>query len=305
LITGSQGQIGKPLTKFLQNRYGVENILATDIKRVHEFGDVCFETLDVCAEDKVESLVRNFKPNVIIHLAAILSATAERYPELALRTNNLGFYNVLKAATQYKCQLYSPSTIGAFGPSIPKKNTPNETIMRPITIYGITKVYMELIGTYYHKRYRLDFRSLRYPGVVSADPPGGGTTDYIIEMYYAAVQQKPYTCFLREDTVLPMLHIDDLLTETTKYLECDEKMLRERVYNITGFSCTPKEVVEHISDYVPSFEARYQPDFRQDIADSWPESLDSSKATRDWGFKPRYTKLSDFTKELLDEVSNR
>jgi len=231
--------------------------------------------------------------------------TERKNPELAFQINDIGFRNVLDVAVKHNTMLFSPSTIAAFGPSTPRVMTPNQAIMRPETIYGITKVYMELLGSYYNKKHGLDFRSIRYPGVISADPPGGGTTDYIIEMYYNAVQNQDYRCFLKEDSGLPMMHIDDLIDGTIKFLEADSNSLTERTYNMSAFGCTPKDVEKVIKKYKPNFKVTYQSDFRQAIADSWPASIDYSLATKDWKFNPKFKSLEDFSETLLEEVDAR
>jgi len=304
-VTGSLGQIGTSLIKAFNTRYGASNILISDIKDPSTVRLDNYVRADVRNKDQIEGIVRDFKPDWIIHLAAILSASGEKNPELTFQINDVGFRNVLDTAVKSNAMLFSPSTIAAFGPSTPRENTPNQTIMRPETLYGITKVYMELLGSYYHQKQGLDFRSIRYPGVISSDQPGGGTTDYIIEMYYHAVQNKPYKCFLHEKSALPMMHIDDLIKGTIKFLEADSKSFTDRTYNMSAFGCTPKDVEEVIKKYYPDFSVTYQSDFRQAIADSWPGSIDYSLATKDWKFDPKYKKLEDFSEKLLEEVAEK
>lgn len=304
-ITGSLGQIGTSLTKSFNARYGENNILISDVKSKTAVNQANYVQADITDKDRIDSIVRDFKPDWIVHLAAILSANGERNPDLAFKINDLGFRNVLDTAVKHGTMLFSPSTIAVFGPSTPRENTPNQTIMKPETIYGITKVYMELLGNYYHKKHGLDFRSIRYPGAISADPPGGGTTDYIIEMYYNAVQNKKYKCFLKEDTGLPMMHIDDLIEGTIKFLEADNNSLTDRTYNISAFGCTPKDVEKIIRYYKPNFNVTYEPDFRQAVADSWPLSIDYSLAAKDWKFDPKYKSLESFTELLLKQVETK
>jgi threonine 3-dehydrogenase len=305
-ITGALGQIGKSLQKVCGAIYGENNILLSDVVFPERIQAKNYVHCDVTSKKSIEEALQNFKPDWIIHLAAILSASGERNPDLALAINDNGFRNILDAALKHKAMLFSPSTIAAFGPSTPRINTPNQTIMRPETVYGVTKVFMEQLGAYHHKKNGLDFRSIRYPGVLSADPPGGGTTDYIVEMYYqAAKREDKYTCFLSEDSGLPMMHGDDLVVATLKLLEADNSKLTDRVYNIGAFSCTPKEVESILRKHGHNLNVTYKPDFRQAIADSWPFSIDYSLATKDWGYDPKFKKLEDFTTPLIKEIRDK
>jgi L-threonine 3-dehydrogenase (EC 1.1.1.103) len=245
--------------------------------------------------------VEKYKVDTIYHLAAILSATGEKYPDLAYRVNVDGLHNVLEAARTNKVsQVFIPSTIGVFGPETPRRNVPIETITRPTTLYGITKVFAEQLGNYYQRKFSLDVRGVRFPGLISyKSPPGGGTTDYAIEMIISAVRKQNYTCFLREDTVLPMMYMPDALEAILKLSEAPlEKLIHHTDFNLTSFSFSPKELAHEISNYYPEFSVIYKPDFRQEIADSWPESLDASAARREWGFAPKYN-FKETVKDMI------
>jgi nucleoside-diphosphate-sugar epimerase len=292
LVTGATGQIGSELTLVLREKYGAENVIAAGHKKepppALKAGP--FVTLDVRKREELEQVVVEYKVEVIYHLAAILSATGEKDPQLAWQVNMDGLYNVLEVARIHKIgQIFWPSSIAVFGPKTPKEKTPQDTILSPTTMYGITKVAGELLCEYYHRRYGLDVRGLRFPGIISSETlPGGGTTDYAVEIFYAAVKGEPYTCFVRPDTVLPMMYMPDCLKATLQLMEADPKRLRWRIYNVTGTSFSAAELATEIQKRVPGFKVEYKPDFRQAIADSWPRSIDDSAAQEDWGWKPDY-----------------
>lgn len=293
LVTGATGQIGSELTLVLREKYGNENVIAAGHKRMPASKLVAsgpFVSVDVTDRRALEDVVQEYKITHIYHLAAILSASGEQNPDRAWRVNMEGLYNVLEVARLQGIQrVFWPSSIAVFGPKTPRENTPQDTILSPTTMYGITKVAGELLCEYYHRRYGLDVRGLRFPGIISSEtPPGGGTTDYAVEMFYAAVRGETYTCFVRPDTVLPMMYMPDCLKATIKVMEADSTKLRWRIYNVTGMSFSAQELVQEIQKKVPGFRARYQPDFRQAIADSWPRSIDDSAAREDWGWKPDY-----------------
>ncbi|KAJ1661108.1 hypothetical protein IWQ61_000044 [Dispira simplex] len=292
LVTGSLGQLGIGLVNALRNRYGVHNVVASDIRKPHKdlplvHPEGPFVYADVLNYPLLERIVVDFQIDWIVHYSALLSAVAEKNPALALQVNVQGFQNVLELARVHKLRIFCPSTIGAFGPTTPKNQTPDLTIQRPNTIYGITKVHSELLGAYYHEKFNVDFRSLRYPGILSADTmAGGGTTDYAIDIFHQAIQFGRYTCFLRPDTMLPMMYITDCINGTVQFLETPDQALTQRVYNITADSFSPAQLAAAIRQkYDPSFDMTYAPDTRQDIADTWPASLDDSLARRDWGWK--------------------
>ncbi|MBC7093044.1 NAD-dependent epimerase/dehydratase family protein, partial [Candidatus Bipolaricaulota bacterium] len=308
-VTGATGQIGSELTLALRDRYGREQVVAAGHRRappepLRSSGP--FVALDVTDRAQVERVVREHEINVVYHLAAILSATGERDPQLAWRINVEGLYNVLEVArTQGITQVFFPSSIAVFGPKTPRDHTPQDTVLSPTTMYGVTKVAGELLCEYYARRYRLDVRGLRYPGIISSEtPPGGGTTDYAVEMFYAAVKGEPYTCFVHEDTVLPMMYMPDCLKATLMLMEADPARLRFRIYNVTGTSFSAAELAEEIKKRVPGFRVEYKPDFRQAIADSWPRSIDDSAAREDWGWRPRYP-LAAMVQDMLERLRRR
>jgi L-threonine 3-dehydrogenase (EC 1.1.1.103) len=298
LITGALGQIGSELDQYLSEIFGRDRIIISDIK---EKNDPRYKKIDVTDFNSLNFLVEKYKVDTIYHLAAILSATGEKYPDLAYRVNVDGLHNVLEAARINKVsQVFIPSTIGVFGPETPRRNVPIETITRPTTLYGITKVFAEQLGNYYQRKFSLDVRGVRFPGLISyKSPPGGGTTDYAIEMIISAVRKQNYTCFLREDTVLPMMYMPDALEAILKLSEAPlEKLIHHTDFNLTSFSFSPKELAHEISNYYPEFSVIYTPDFRQEIADSWPESLDASAARREWGFAPKYN-FKETVKDMI------
>jgi threonine 3-dehydrogenase len=243
--------------------------------------------------------------NWIIHNSSLLSAAGELNPTAAMELNIKGLQNALEISKKYNLRIFAPSSIAAFGPSTPKIMTPDLTLMRPTTIYGITKVYLELLGEYYFKKYGVDFRSLRYPGIISSEtPPTGGTTDYAVEIFYEALKYEKYTCFLKKDTALPMMYMPDCLKATQQLLEAKSENLSQRVYNVTAFSFTPEQISKEIQKYLPSFTIQYNPDFRQQIADSWPQSLDDSLARKDWNWNNEFD-LNKMTKDMLKKLSEK
>ncbi|MCL5680729.1 MAG: NAD-dependent epimerase/dehydratase family protein [Candidatus Thermoplasmatota archaeon] len=300
LITGAGGQIGSELTSYLSEIYGEERIIPSDVR---DTGDSRFKFLDVTDKKSVALILDKYKIDTIFHLAAILSANGERNPEVAYRVNVDGLHNILESSVEKKVDLVMiPSTIGVFGPETPKENVPIETVTRPTTIYGITKLLAEQLGNYYQYKRGLDVRGMRFPGLLSyKSPPGGGTTDYAIEMMISAVKGEKYDCFLKRDTRLPMMYLPDALESLKKLAEADASKLVHRTdFNVSAFSFTPDELEAELKNYYPSFSSYYKPDFRQRIADSWPGSLDSSAAKREWGFKPNY----DFRGTVEDMVTN-
>jgi len=309
LVTGAAGQIGSELTPKLRERYGRNNVVASDIKKPTEkmLGSGPFVLLDVTDREGLKGVVEQYDVDSIFHLAAILSATGEQKPNLAWHVNMDGLYNVLEVARKLKgMRVFFPSSIAAFGPETPKKRTPQETVMRPKTIYGITKVAGELLCDYYLHRFGLDVRGVRYPGIISSGaPPGGGTTDYAVEMFYAALKGDPYVCFVREETVLPMMYMPDCLKAAIDLMEADLSMLEHHAdYNLAGMSFSAVELASEIQRHIPEFTVKYKPDFRQRIADSWPNSIDDSAARREWGWKPSYD-LATMTSDMLDKLGRR
>ncbi|MHA1260117.1 MAG: NAD-dependent epimerase/dehydratase family protein [Candidatus Heimdallarchaeaceae archaeon] len=308
LVTGSYGQIGQALIPAMIKKYGKENVIATGRKKIIPLFkelDVIYRRLDVRDQFGLRSLIVENDIDIIIHNASVLSATGEKNPQLAYSINFEGFYNVLEATRELNLeQLFAPSSIAAFGPSTPLVNTPNDTIMRPTTIYGVSKVYVELLGEYYTQKYGLNFRSLRYPGILSPEEPGGGTTDYAIWIFYEALKNKKYTCFLGPDVRLPMMLMSDCLKSTFDLIEAPDDKLVHRSFNVTAMSFTPEELANEIKKYIPDFEIEYKPDFRDEIARSWPQSLDDSAARNEWGWKPEF-EFETMVKVMLEGISKK
>lgn len=310
LVIGSTGQIGSELTLLLREIYGGDSVIAGIRKtkpseKLSETGPC--EVVDALDREGFVSVVKKYKIDTVINMAAILSATGENNPMLAWDVNMNGLINVLEVAREFNMkQVLVPSSIAVFGPSTPADNTPQETVMKPTTIYGVTKVAGELLGDYYVKRYGLDVRGLRYPGIVSHETlPGGGTTDYAVAIYYEAVKNKRYTCFVKEDTRLPMMYMPDCLKSTIDLLQADFSKLRHHCdFNVGAMSFTAGELAASVKKYIPDFEISYQPDNRQAIADSWPNSVDDSAAREEWGWKPDYD-LDAMTRDMLKAIREK
>jgi nucleoside-diphosphate-sugar epimerase len=309
LVIGAAGQIGSELVPFLRKKYGNENVIATGRKTplpdiIKNSGPVIY--LDVLERNKLSEALSKYEIDTIFHMASILSATGEKIPQTAWDININGLINVLEAGRSYEVdKIVWPSSIAAFGPTTPRENTPNTTILQPTTIYGISKVAGELLAEYYYKKYNLDIRSMRLPGIISSETlPGGGTTDYAVEIFYEAIKKKRYACFLREDTVLPMMYQPDCLKCMVDLLEADNSRLKRRVYNITGMSFSAGELAVEIKKHIPEFEIEYNPDFRQEIADSWPKTIDDSLAREEWDWNPTYD-LSSMTKDMIAILGKR
>ena len=292
LVTGSYGQIGTELTLRLREIYGAANVIATDITPAPEIleADGPCRYLDVTDPRQVTALVVENKITRIYHLAAILSGNGELNPQKCWDVNMNGLYNILETARTWKVkQVITPSSIAAFGPDTPKEHTPIDTILRPTTMYGITKVAGELLNDYYHQKYALDARSLRFPGIVSHETePGGGTTDYAVDVFVKAVAGENYTCFVSEGTTLPFLYMPDALDALLNLAAAEESKLIHRTFNITGFSASASEIAGAVARRIPEFSCTFKPDFRQIIAESWPRSIDDSDARTEWGWKPAF-----------------
>jgi len=307
LITGALGQIGSELTPFLRQRYGNENVLASDIKPLSEEmikQEGPFEHIDCLDAQEIYTVIKKYKIDTIFHLAAILSASGEKNPQLAWKININGLYNVLEIAREQKCAFFTPSSIAAFGPSTPKDNTPQETIQRPNTIYGLSKVAGELLCDYYYFKYNVDTRGVRFPGIISyVTLPAGGTTDYAVDIFYQALKQKKYTCFLDKNTYLDMMYMPDALKAALNLMEADPSRLKHRnAYNVTAESFNPEKLAREIKKYIPDFEISYDIDpLRQAIANSWPNQLDDSAAREDWGWSPDYD-LKTMTKDMIEKL---
>lgn len=308
LVTGSEGQIGSELVPALRRIYGDSNVIASDIKvSPNSAGQGPYERLDVTDGRALMETAKKYRVDTIIHLAALLSATAETKPLAAWQINMNGLLNALEAARECKCRFFMPSSIGVFGPATPKKNTPQVTVQRPATMYGINKLSGELLCDYYHRKYGVDTRGLRFPGLIShAAPPGGGTTDYAVEMYFAAVERGSYTSYIAEGTYLDMMYMPDAIRAVIQLLEADESRLTCRnAYNVTAMSVSPEMIAEAIRRHIPTFTVTYCPDpARQAIADSWPDGMDCSAAQADWGFRPEYD-LEKMTEDMLSNIAAR
>ena len=310
LVTGALGQIGSELVVALRARYGSEAVIASDIRlpplETLRPGER-FEFLDSTNARQIQDIVRNRDIGTIYHLAALLSATAEEKPHVAWELNMGGLYKVLEVARQLDCKVFFPSSIGAFGPGTPKDNTPQDTIQRPTTMYGVTKVAGELLCDYYHRRFGVDTRGLRFPGLIShAAPPGGGTTDYAVAIFYDAIRHRRYTCFLKPDTRLDMMYMPDSLAALVALMEADPtRLIHRNSFNVTAMNFTPEELAGEIRKHIPPFEIRYEIDpVRQGIADSWPHSLDCSAARDEWGFAPQYD-LGAMVEDMLAKLRAR
>jgi nucleoside-diphosphate-sugar epimerase len=310
LVIGSTGQIGSELTLALRDRYGADNVIAGVHSRklsakLLETGP--YRKVDCTDIVSIAEAVKGFSVNVIYHLAAILSVAAENNPQMAWKVNMNGLRNVLEVAREYSCAVFVPSSIGVFGPTTPRENTPQDTIQRPTTIYGITKLAGELLCNYYNKKYGVDCRGVRYPGIISYQQlPGGGTTDYAVEIFYAALKKRRYTCFLRPDTRLDMMYMPDAILAAIMIMEKDpEKLIHRNAYNITAMSVTPEDFAREIKKHISVFNIDYDIDpVRQSIADSWPNKMDDHAAREEFGWKPTYN-LASMTRDMLEKLSDK
>ena len=309
MVIGSSGQIGSELVLALRKIHGNENVFATDIKyppeEVGRSGP--FQILDVLDFQNLLHFVVRYKITQVYNLAAVLSGNAEKIPLQAWDINMKALMNTLEAARQSDAKkLFWPSSIAVFGPTTPRHKTPQLTIMEPNTVYGISKVAGERWGEYYNHRYGVDFRSVRYPGLISyKTEPGGGTTDYAVEIFFDAIKKGKYESFLSEDTALPMMFMDDAIGNTIKLMQSDgDKLSLRSSYNVAGISFTPKQLTEAIKKHIPDFSISYNPDFRQAIADSWPASIDDSVAQKDWGVKTEFN-LEKMTKVMLEKIKEK
>jgi nucleoside-diphosphate-sugar epimerase len=299
LVIGSCGQIGMELTAELRKIYGEQYVLAADIRQpAHDDG--WFIHLDVLDRNGLARTIDQHKVRQVYLLAALLSATAEQHPQKAWKLNVEGLLHVLDMAVEKRLKIYWPSSIAVFGPGTPKMNTPQVTITDPVTVYGISKLAGERWCEYYHHRLGVDVRSLRYPGLISyKTPPGGGTTDYAVHIFHHAIKQAFYQCFLKADTLLPMMYMPDAIRATLELMEAPaDKIKIHSSYNIAAFSFTPAQLAAEIKKHIPDFTISYVPDFRQALADTWPQSIDDSAARHHWGWHPRYT-LSEMTTEMI------
>jgi len=310
LMTGAVGQIGSELTLALREKYGAENVIATGRKTAPSdelANSGPFEFINIAQKETIEEIVKKYNIDTIYNMAAILSATGEEKPGLCWDVNINGMYNILELALKYDMtRVFVPSSIAVFGPETPRENTPQETILKPKTMYGVTKVAGELLCDYYFKRFNLDVRGVRYPGIISSETlPGGGTTDYAVEIFYEAIKNKEYTCFVKEDTVLPMMYMPDCIKATIDLMEADISTLKHHSdFNLTAMSFSAGELADEIKKHIPEFKCSYKPDFRQEIADSWPSSIDDSDARKEWGWKPAYD-LPAMTRDMIEVLGKR
>jgi nucleoside-diphosphate-sugar epimerase len=307
LVTGAVGQIGSELTVALRQRYGASNVVASDVKLptdpiLRDGGP--FEFIDCLDPHHITRAMQIHQVDTIYHLAALLSAVGEQRPGQAWQINVTGLYNILEAARQYHCKLFFPSSIGAFGPSTPRTHTPQVTVQRPTTMYGLTKLVGELLCDDYHRRFGMDTRGLRFPGLISfRTEPGGGTTDYAVDIFRQAILHQQYTCYLRADSRLPMMYMPDAIRAMIELMEADaSRLVNRNAYNLSAIDFTPAELAEAIRRHIPSFRIDYAVDpRRQGIADSWPESLDDGAARKEWGWKHEFG-LAAMTEDMLIQL---
>ena len=305
LVIGSSGQIGTELTEKLQKIHGLGNVIPSDLKKSKNFSDT-FEELDVLDEKRLGEIVSKHRITQVYLLAALLSATSEKNPAFAWKLNMGSLFSVLELAKEKKIRkVYWPSSIAVFGPSTPRKNVPQFTVMDPTTVYGISKLAGERWCEYYHLKHGVDVRSLRYPGLISySSPPGGGTTDYAVDIFYQALEKGSYQCFLSENSTLPMMYMPDAIRATVELMETPAANVKVRSsYNVGAISFSPKEIAASIQKHIPKFAISYQPDFRQKIADSWPESIDDSAAKKDWNWKAKFN-LQDTVIDMLQNLTH-
>ncbi|PLX31559.1 MAG: UDP-glucose 4-epimerase [Ignavibacteria bacterium] len=309
LVTGAVGQIGSELTLALREKYGAENVIATGrktepSKELKESGP--FHFIDVNNVDSVEEMISKYDIDTIVHMAAILSAVGEKNPTLAWDVNMNGTLNILNLGVKHEmARVVIPSSIAVWGPGTPAI-APQDTALHPTTMYGVTKVCGEILADYYVQKYNLDSRGLRYPGIISSETlPGGGTTDYAVAIYYEAIKNKQYTCFVKEDTRLPMMYMPDCLKATIDLMEAPfENLKRHNDYNVGSMSFTVKDLADSIKKFIPDFTVDYAPDFRQAIADSWPDGVDDTPAREEWGWNPSFD-LDSMTKDMLEKLQAR
>jgi nucleoside-diphosphate-sugar epimerase len=309
LIIGACGQIGTELTQKLRAIYGVENVIASDIRKLNI--DVVnsgpFEVVNALDFNQIQHLVEIHKIDEVYLMAALLSATAEKNPSFAWDLNMNSLFHVLNLAKAGKIKkIFWPSSIAVFGPTTPKENTPQYTIMEPSTVYGISKQSGERWCEYYHNIFGIDVRSIRYPGLISwSSPPGGGTTDYAVDIFYKALSEKKYDCFLSSETKMPMMYMDDAIAATIQIMQAPAEQIKIRSsYNLAAMSFTPTELAAEIKKHIPDFNITYTPDFRQKIADSWPASIDDSLARKDWGWSHKFD-IKSMTKDMLEHLKNQ
>jgi len=309
LVTGALGQIGSELVLALRKKYGAQNVVASDVRENAQVAEEFhpYEKLNVLDKEGLAAVIKKHKINTIHHLAAILSAAGEKNPQLCFDVNIIGLYNVLESARELAvAQIICPSSIAVFGPETPRNNTPQQTVILPKTMYGVSKAAGELLCDYYVSKYKMDIRGLRYPGLISWKTlPGGGTTDYAVEIFYEAIKKKHYNCFLEANTVLPMMYMPDAIRGTIELGEADFSKLKHfSNFNFAAISFSCEELAQEIKKHIPEFAIEYKPDFRQAIANSWPKSIDDSCAKQEWGWKPEFN-LAKMTKDMLENLQRK
>lgn len=306
LIIGANGQLGTVLTRRLREILGQNQVIASDIRLPKSINEP-FEQLNILDSDRLVEVVKKYNVSQIYHLAAILSAKGEINPMKTWEINMTGLFNVLEVAKEHNIdKVFFPSSIAAFGVETPRINTPQHTVLAPTTVYGISKAAGENWCQYYSERYDVDVRSIRYPGVIGYQSlPGGGTTDYAVEVFHKAILGEDFECFLSENTRLPMIYMDDVIEGTLQLMEAPKASISIRTsYNLGAINFTPKEIVSEIRNYIPSLKVSYKPDFRQQIAESWPESIDDSCARKDWGWSPKFD-LPAMTKDMILQLNKQ
>ena len=306
LVSGPFGQIGTDLVPELQKKNGKENVVALGHRNIPEDFNGVLEKGDVRNRNDIKNIIEKYGITQIYHLASLLSAVGEKKPQLAWDVNMNGLKIILDLAVENKIKLFWPSSIAVFGPTTPRDNTPQHTIIEPITMYGVTKLAGETLCQYYFLKYGLDVRSVRFPGIISyKKEPGGGTTDYAVEIFYAAIKENKYTCFVREDTVLPMMYMDDAIRAALMIMNAEKEEIKIRTsYNLAAISFSAKELEEEIKKHIPGLIVEYEPDERQKIADSWPRIIDDSKARKDWGWQHKFD-LSKMTEIMLEKLKEK
>lgn len=306
LITGPFGQIGTDLIPVLQEKYGKDNVIALGHNRIPEDYDGVLEKGDITDVPSLMDVIKKHKITQVYHLAGLLSAVGEKNPSLAWKINLMGLKNVLDIAVETKIRVFWASSIAVFGPTTPLENTPQSTIIEPTTMYGVAKRAGELLSVYYHKKFGVDVRSLRFPGIISwKQEPGGGTTDYAVAIYYDGLRTGKYKCFVKEDTILPMMYMDDAIRAAIELMDAsDDKIKVRSSYNLAAISFTVKELAKDLKRHIPDLKVTYEPDERQAIADSWPNSIDDSVARKEWGWKHDFT-LSKMTDAMVENLKKK
>ncbi len=309
LVTGAFGQIGSDLVPALQKKHGKDSVIALGHHNIPDDFEGLLEKGSVTNKDEMTEIIKKHGITQIFHLASLLSAVGEKKPQLTWEVNMNGLKNILDICVEHKIKLFWPSSIAVFGPTTPKENTPQHTVLEPTTMYGVTKLAGEILCQYYNLKYGLDVRSVRYPGIVSwKAEPGGGTTDYAVDIYYRAVLDEKFICFVSKDTVLPMMYMDDAVNATIGIMDAPVDSIKIRTsYNLAAISFSAEELVDDVKKQVPALDVVYEPDSRQKIADSWPKTIDDSTARKDWGWKHEFdlNKMTEFMLEKLREKFNK